>query len=96
MRTKWSTRRRKLRSRTKSGEKVLFTAEKPTKVPVRLSPEGSHIDDYVVETQGDQVLGTFSTQKEAIDWSKEEGHTPHVARVRHLNDKKRPDHWRAV
>ena len=33
-------------------------------------PEGSRIDDYVVETQGDQVLGTFSTQKEAIDWSK--------------------------
>lgn len=59
-------------------------------------PEGSRIDDYVVETEGDQVLGTFRTQKEAIDWSKAKGHTPHVARVRHLNDKKRPDHWRAV
>lgn len=59
-------------------------------------PEGSRIDDYVVETEGDQVLGTFRTQKEAIDWSKAKGHTAHVARVRHLNDKKRPDHWRAV
>lgn len=59
-------------------------------------PEGTHIQDYVVETQGDHVLGTFKTQKEAIDWSKTQGHTPHVARVRHLNDKKRPDHWRAV
>jgi len=27
----------KVAFRTKSGEKVLFTAEKPTKVPVRLS-----------------------------------------------------------
>jgi len=59
-------------------------------------PEGDRIDDYVVETQGDHVLGTFSTQKAGIDWSKANGHTPHVARVRHMNDKKRPDHWRAV
>jgi len=59
-------------------------------------PEGSAISDYVVETQGDHVLHTSSTQKGAIDWAKTNGHTPHVARVRHLNDKKRPDHWRAV
>jgi hypothetical protein len=50
----------------------------------------------VVETQGDEVLGTFGTQKAAIDWAKQNGHSPHVARVRHLNDKKKPDHWRAV
>jgi hypothetical protein len=42
------------------------------------------------------MLGTFKTQKEAIDWAKKNGHTPHVARVHHLNDKKKPDHWRAV
>jgi hypothetical protein len=59
-------------------------------------PEGSHIDDYVVETQSDHVLGTFTTQKTAFAWAKANGHSPHVARVRHLNDKKRPDHWRAV
>ena len=59
-------------------------------------PEGSPISDYVVEDHADHILGTFRTQKEAIDWAKSNGHKPHVARVRHLNDKKRPDHWRAV
>lgn len=59
-------------------------------------PEGSPIDDYVVEDQNDQVLGTFKTQEEAIKWAKGKGHAPLVARVRHLNDKKKPDQWRAV
>ena len=58
-------------------------------------PEGSHIDDYVVEDHADHILATFKTQREAIDWAKRQGHAPHVARVRHLNDKRRPDHWRA-
>ena len=59
-------------------------------------PEGSPITDYVVEDHADHVLGTFKTQKDAIDWAKKNGHSPHVARVRHLNDKKKPDQWRAV
>ena len=59
-------------------------------------PEGSRIDDYVAEDHADHVLGTFKTQREAIDWAKAEGHHPLVARVRHLNDKKKPDHWRAA
>jgi hypothetical protein len=58
--------------------------------------EGSPIDDYVVEDHSDHVLGTFKTQQEAIAWSKKQGHAPLVARVRHLNDKKKPDHWRAA
>jgi hypothetical protein len=58
-------------------------------------PEGSAIEGYVVEDGADQVLKTFTTQKEAIDWAKQQGHHPLVARVRHLNDKKVPDHWRA-
>jgi hypothetical protein len=58
--------------------------------------DGSPITDYVVEDHADHVLATFGTQHEAIEWSKRSGHSPHVARVRHLNDKKRPDHWRAV
>jgi hypothetical protein len=58
--------------------------------------EGAHIDDYVVEDRADHALATFKTQREAIDWAKSQGHTPHVARVRHLNDKKTPDHWRAT
>ena len=57
-------------------------------------PEGTHIDDYVVEDHADHVLKVTSTQKQAIDWAKEQGHHPLVARVRHLNDKKKPDHWR--
>jgi hypothetical protein len=59
-------------------------------------PEGTRIDDYVVEEQGGRVLDTFRTQAEAIAWAKRNGHAPHVARVRHLNDKRRPDHWRAA
>ena len=58
--------------------------------------EGTPIDDYVVEDHADHPLANFKTQHEAIDWAKKQGHTPHVARVRHLNDKKKADHWRAV
>jgi hypothetical protein len=59
-------------------------------------PEGSPIDDYVVEDHADRVIGTFTTQREAIDFAKSQGHAPLVARVRHLSDKKKPDHWRAA
>ena len=59
-------------------------------------PEGSPVHDYVVEDHADHVLSTHNTQEEAIDWAKKHGHTPHVARVRHLNDKKKPDQWRAI
>jgi hypothetical protein len=57
---------------------------------------GSHIDDYVVVDHADDVLATFKTHEEAINWARKNGHDPHVARVRHLNDKKKPDHWRAA
>lgn len=59
-------------------------------------PEGSPITDYVVEDDADSVLATKPTQKEAIDWAKANGHHPLVARVRHLNDKKKPDQWRSA
>jgi hypothetical protein len=59
-------------------------------------PEGSAIEDYVVEDHADHALAVFHTQEGAIDWAKEHGHAPLVARVRHLNDKKRPDYWRAA
>jgi hypothetical protein len=42
------------------------------------------------------VVATFKTQQEAIDRSRKNGHAPLVARVRHLIDKKKPDHWRAA
>jgi hypothetical protein len=46
-------------------------------------PEGSPIQDYVVEDHANHELGVFKTQKEAIDWAKVRGHAPLVARVRH-------------
>jgi hypothetical protein len=56
--------------------------------------EGTPIDDYVVEDDADHVLATFEKQHEAIEWARRNGRSPLVARVRHRNDKKRPDHWR--
>jgi hypothetical protein len=59
-------------------------------------PEHSPIEGYVVEDHADHVLHTATTQELAIAWARKEGHKPLVARVRHLNDKKNPDHWRAA
>jgi hypothetical protein len=59
-------------------------------------PEGSRITDFVVEDHADHVLATLRTQKEATQWARSHGHTPHVARVRHLNNKKKPFHWRII
>ncbi len=57
--------------------------------------EGEPIEDYVVEDHADHTLGTFKTQAEAIAWAKSKGHSPLIARVRHLNDRKKPDLWRS-
>ncbi len=52
---------------------------------------------FVVEfADGSSSLGPFATQAEAIDAAKKGDHHPVVARVRHLNDKSIPDHWRAA
>jgi hypothetical protein len=60
-------------------------------------PENSPIDDYVIEDHAEHILAVFKTQREAIAWAAQrEGHSPLVARVRHLNDKNKPDHWRAA
>lgn len=59
-------------------------------------PEGSPITDFVVEDDASHELRTFPTQHEAIAWAKGQGHHPLVARVRHLNDKRIPDHWRSA
>jgi hypothetical protein len=58
--------------------------------------EGEPIEDYVVETASNGVLHITKTQEAAVERAQSNGHTPHVARVRHLNDKAKPDHWRAV
>lgn len=66
---------------------------------VEARPKGkaadSPVTDYVVEDHADHILATFRTG-DAIYWAKKHGHTPRVARVRHLNDKKKPDHWREM
>jgi hypothetical protein len=59
-------------------------------------PDNTPIDDYVIEDHADHILASFKTQAEAIAWARKEGHSPLVARVRHLNDKNKPDHWRAA
>jgi hypothetical protein len=56
--------------------------------------DGSPIADYVIEDHADHVLAAFKTQREAIDWASWNGHRPHFARVRQLNDRQKPDHWR--
>ena len=48
----------------------------------------------MVEDHADHVLYSTRDQADAIAWAKKNGRHPHVARVRHLNDKKKPDHWR--
>lgn len=65
-------------------------------IEARPKSRGEHapIDDYVIETAGDNVLAIFKTQGEAIKWAKDNGHIVHVARVRHLPNKRNPDHWR--
>jgi hypothetical protein len=50
---------------------------------------------YVVIVNGKEVGGEFETQKAAKDHACNAGYDPvHVARVRHLQDRDQPDHWR--
>ncbi len=54
-------------------------------------------DKYQIEhADGTPAQGPYATQKEAIDAAKAGGHHPVVARVRQLNDKQKPDQWRAA
>jgi membrane protein len=57
-------------------------------------PEGTLIIDYAIEDQADHLLGSCRTQEEALDWARSRGLSPLVPMVRHLNDKKKPAHWR--
>jgi hypothetical protein len=58
--------------------------------------DGSPVEDYVVEDHTGHALQTTPTQREAVFWARQHGHTPLVARVRHLNNKRVPDHWRSA
>jgi hypothetical protein len=59
-------------------------------------PDGSAISDFVVEDHAGYVLATFQTEEQAIHWARTHGYMTHVAHVRHLNDKKKPDQWKRV
>jgi hypothetical protein len=58
-------------------------------------PEGTPIEDYAVEDRADSVLHTAKTQEQAIQWARQQGHNPIVARVR-TTDKGNSDHWRSA
>lgn len=58
--------------------------------------EGEPITHYVVEDHADHELARFSTQGEGVAWAQRQGHHPLIARVRHLSDKRIPDHWRSA
>lgn len=58
-----------------------------------------HNGRYTVEQAHSSVaLHTANTQEAAIAWAKANHPSSalHVARVRHLSDKRNPDHWRKV
>lgn len=58
-----------------------------------------HNGRYTVEVaHSSNPIHTASTQEAAIAWAKQNHPEKplHVARVRHLSDKKNPDHWRRV
>lgn len=58
-----------------------------------------HGGRFTVETAHSSTpLHTASTQEATIEWAKRNhpGKPLHVARVRHLSDKRNPDHWRPI
>ncbi len=52
---------------------------------------------FIIEHEnGPKHTQHYPTQKAAIDHAKAMGYHPLVARVRHLNDKAKPDQWRSA
>ena len=50
---------------------------------------------FVIVVDGKEVGSTFPTQSEAKNAACKGGYRPvHVARVRHLQDRSQPAHWR--
>ena len=54
------------------------------------------IEDYVVEGSRRQRAGHVQNPGRGIKWAFSYGHTPLVARVQTLNDKKKPNHCRSA
>ena len=62
--------------------------------PKSSDPQAS-TSHFVIVLAGGQEIGNFKTQKEAKDKACDDGYRPvHVARVRHLQDRDQPAHWR--
>jgi hypothetical protein len=60
------------------------------------SSEHTPTSHYVVIVDGSQVGTDFSTQAAAKKYACDNGYQPvHVARQRHLQDRKNPAHWRS-
>jgi hypothetical protein len=50
---------------------------------------------FVIVLAGGQEIGSFKTQERAKNRAYAEGFRPvHIARVRHLQDRDQPAHWR--
>ena len=59
------------------------------------SSEHAPTSHFVIVVDGKEVHGTFPTQVAAKNRACMEGYRPvHVARVRHLQDRAQPAHWR--
>ncbi|QCE35831.1 hypothetical protein FAI40_10395 (plasmid) [Acetobacteraceae bacterium] len=66
-------------------------------VPHPAHSTGKPVEHHEVKKAGGEVLHKTKTQKEAIDWAKEKGHVPHVAREKETKpDPNNPEHWRKV
>lgn len=58
------------------------------------SSEHTPTSHYVIVVEGKEI-GVYATQNDAKDAACARGYRPvHVARVRHLQDKDQPAHWR--
>jgi len=58
------------------------------------SSEYTPTSHYVIVVEGKEI-GVYATQNDAKDAACARGYRPvHVARVRHLQDRNQPAHWR--
>jgi hypothetical protein len=63
--------------------------------PKSSDPKESTSHFVIVLAGGQEVGGSFKTQKEAKDKACDDNYRPvHVARVRHFQDRDQPAHWR--
>ena len=59
------------------------------------SSEHTPTSHYVVIVNEKEVGGNFATQSQAKNYACKNEHRPvHVARQRHLQDRRQPAHWR--